>query len=131
MSESVILCEGFHDRAFWDGWLTLLKCDSAGFRPGTSGYPQNDPWGDPVRQGQFAYRSLVLHGRLVRTIWLRGVLFESLEGSSSGERTGIEVAFVGGLANCRDTGQLMLKLLRSFALSKLPALTIWRRSWQL
>lgn len=21
MSESVILCEGFHDRAFWDGWL--------------------------------------------------------------------------------------------------------------
>lgn len=52
MSESVILCEGFHDRAFWDGWLTFLGCNSDGFKPGTPGYPALDPWGDPVRRGQ-------------------------------------------------------------------------------
>lgn len=57
MSESVILCEGFHDRAFWDGWLTFLGCNSDGFRPGTPGYPALDPWKDPVRKGQFAYHS--------------------------------------------------------------------------
>src|SRR5438874_3231905 len=57
MSESLVLCEGFHDRAFWDGWLRLLGCDSAGFRPGTSGFPAVDPWGVGVRGGQFAYRS--------------------------------------------------------------------------
>lgn len=58
MSESVILCEGFHDRAFWDGWLTHLGCNSRGFKPGTPGYPALDPWKDPVRgKGQFAYWS--------------------------------------------------------------------------
>jgi hypothetical protein len=58
MSESIVLCEGFHDRAFWAGWLTHLGCSDEGYRPGTSGYPQRDPWGDPVRGGgQFAYRS--------------------------------------------------------------------------
>jgi hypothetical protein len=57
MSESVILCEGFHDRAFWDRWLTSLGCKSDGFKPGTRGFPALDPWGDPVRHGQFAYRS--------------------------------------------------------------------------
>ncbi len=57
MSESVILCEGFHDRAFWDGWLTYLGCNSAGFKPGTAGFPAPDPWGDEVRGGQFAYHS--------------------------------------------------------------------------
>jgi hypothetical protein len=58
MSESVILCEGYHDRAFWDGWLTSLGCNSAGFKPGTPGYPAIDPWGDEVRGGgQFAFRS--------------------------------------------------------------------------
>src|SRR6266568_4872848 len=57
MSESVVLCEGFHDRAFWDGWLTYLGCNSGGFKPGTLGYPAVDPWGDQVRHGQFAYRS--------------------------------------------------------------------------
>jgi hypothetical protein len=57
MSESVILYEGFHDRAFWDGWLLFLGCDSRGFKPGTPGYPALDPWGDPVRRGQYAYRS--------------------------------------------------------------------------
>jgi hypothetical protein len=57
MSESVILCEGFYDRAFWDGWLTFLGCNSDGFKPGTPGYRALDPWGGTVGQGQFAYRS--------------------------------------------------------------------------
>ena len=29
MSESVILCEGYTDRAFWKGWLTRLECKNA------------------------------------------------------------------------------------------------------
>jgi hypothetical protein len=58
MSESVILCEGFHDRAFWDGWLTSLGCNSDGYKPGTPGFPAPDPWGAEVRGGQFAYRSM-------------------------------------------------------------------------
>lgn len=57
MSESLILCEGFHDRAFWDGWLTSLGCNSDGFKPGTTGFPALDPWGVEVRGGQFAYQS--------------------------------------------------------------------------
>jgi hypothetical protein len=57
VSESLILCEGFHDRAFWDGWLAYLGCNSVGFKPGTPGYPALDPWGDKVGGGQFAYRS--------------------------------------------------------------------------
>jgi hypothetical protein len=57
MSESVILCEGYHDRAFWDGWLTPLGCNSDGFKPGTPGFPALDPWGASVSRGQFAYRS--------------------------------------------------------------------------
>lgn len=57
MSESVILCEGFHDRAFWAGWLTHLGCSDEGYRPGTLGYPALDPWKAKVVGGQFAYLS--------------------------------------------------------------------------
>jgi hypothetical protein len=57
MSESVVLCEGFHDRAFWAGWLAHLGCSDEGFRPGTPGYPAADPWGVRVAGGHFAYRS--------------------------------------------------------------------------
>src|SRR5437762_627994 len=57
MSESVILCEGFHDRAFWAGWLTHLRCSDEGYRPGTHGFPAPDPWGRKVVRGQFAYHS--------------------------------------------------------------------------
>src|SRR5262245_14149294 len=57
MSESIILCEGFHDRAFWDGWLSLLGCKSDGFRPGTAGFPALDPWNAKVGAGQLAFRS--------------------------------------------------------------------------
>jgi hypothetical protein len=50
-TESYILCEGYHDRAFWKGILLALGCASMGI-PGTT---PNDPWGDPVRGGQFAF----------------------------------------------------------------------------
>ncbi len=52
MSESVILCEGYFDRAFWAGWLKHLGCED----PSTRG-PVNDALGRPVSQGQFMYRS--------------------------------------------------------------------------
>src|SRR5208283_4062758 len=58
MSEIRILCEGFHDRAFWAGWLKHLGCSDDGFKPGTAGYPRRDPFGDFVRgEGQKAYHS--------------------------------------------------------------------------
>jgi hypothetical protein len=57
MSESLVLCEGFHDRAFWAGWLGHLGCSDDGFRPNTPGYPAVDPFGEKVRGGQYAYRT--------------------------------------------------------------------------
>ncbi|MHC4398051.1 MAG: hypothetical protein ACYTG0_00050 [Planctomycetota bacterium] len=58
MKESVILCEGYHDRAFWAGWLEHLGCADPGKPPGKSGRAQViDPWGDPVAGGHFGYRS--------------------------------------------------------------------------
>ncbi len=57
MSESLVLCEGFHDRAFWAGWLASLGCSDEGFRPGTPGYPAADPWGARVLGGKYAYRT--------------------------------------------------------------------------
>jgi hypothetical protein len=50
-SESYILCEGYHDRAFWKGWLTHLGCND----PGPS--LVRDPWDLPVRRGHFAFYS--------------------------------------------------------------------------
>ncbi len=79
MSESVILCEGYHDRAFWDGWLTFMGCDGSGFRPGTPGFPKNDPWGKQVHgRGQVAYHSK--NGGFVRILPCNGkgkILYEA------------------------------------------------------
>jgi hypothetical protein len=59
MSESVILCEGYHDRAFWKGWLMHLGCTDPGVPgPGQTRRPVvYDPWNTPVTGGQFAYHS--------------------------------------------------------------------------
>jgi hypothetical protein len=70
MSESVILCEGFHDRAFWDGWLNALGCNSDGFKPGTPGFPALNPWKAQVGRGQFAYHSK--SGGFIRVYPCRG-----------------------------------------------------------
>lgn len=65
MNESVVLCEGYHDRAFWAGWLEHLGCTDPGKRPGKKGRaPLVDPWGVPVAAGHFGYHSK--SGRFVR-----------------------------------------------------------------
>ena len=58
MSESVIFCEGYHDRAFWAGWLLRLGCTDPGEQPGKAHrMPVSDPWGTEVRGGHFAFRA--------------------------------------------------------------------------
>jgi hypothetical protein len=59
MSESVILCEGYHDRAFWKGWLESLGCVDPGKpKEGMSGrMPVLDPSSRTVSSGHFGYRS--------------------------------------------------------------------------
>lgn len=72
MSESVILCEGYHDRAFWMGWLLRLGCTDPGTPPAgrTNRVPIADPWGMTVTGGQFAYHSQ--SGRFVRVVPCHG-----------------------------------------------------------
>src|SRR4051812_12224520 len=72
MSHSVILCEGYHDRAFWAGWLLYLGCSDPGIPPaGKSARIQVlDPWNKPVTGGQFAYRSKT--GQFVRVVPCHG-----------------------------------------------------------
>jgi hypothetical protein len=59
MSESVIYCEGYHDRAFWKGWLMYLGCQDPGMPlPGSNvRRPVTDPWNLTVKRGHFAYHS--------------------------------------------------------------------------
>ena len=66
MSESVILCEGYHDRAFWKGWLLYLGCTDPGApAPGQTRRPEvRDPWNKKVAGGDFAYLSK--SGRFIR-----------------------------------------------------------------
>jgi hypothetical protein len=49
-SEVYILCEGYHDRAFWAGWLDRLGCKNLG-------RGCVDPWGKSVTGGQFGFQS--------------------------------------------------------------------------
>lgn len=67
-SESVILCEGYHDRAFWAAWLTRLGCTDPGKpEPGSNRRkPIEDPWKNEVKGGQYAYHSL--SGKFVRVM---------------------------------------------------------------
>jgi len=53
MSQSCILCEGYHDRAFWKGLLGFLRCESLG----GPGIIARDPQGKIVRGGEFAFRA--------------------------------------------------------------------------
>jgi hypothetical protein len=58
-SEVYILCEGYHDRAFWAGWLDRLGCKNLG-------RGCVDPWGKSVTGGQFGFQSRA--GRFVRVV---------------------------------------------------------------
>jgi hypothetical protein len=72
MSESVVLCEGYHDRAFWKGWLLHLKCTDPGAPPGsTRRVDVYDPWNTKVGGGQYAYVSRT--GGFVRVIPCHGL----------------------------------------------------------
>ena len=56
--ESIVLCEGVHDRAFWKGWLEHLGCQDARPKLPTGGYGKAlDPFGKDVAQGHFALRT--------------------------------------------------------------------------
>jgi len=57
--ESYVLCEGYHDRAFWRGWLLHLGCTDPGIRSDGRGGRRDirDPWGVSVTKGQHAYLS--------------------------------------------------------------------------
>ena len=59
MSETVILCEGYHDRAFWKGWLLHLGCTDLWSLQSGKREPTRivDPWGNTVSKGHYAYRS--------------------------------------------------------------------------
>lgn len=67
MSESVVLCEGYHDRAFWSGWLERLGCKN--LAP-PSGKKVLDPWGAAVVGGQYAFHSTT--GRFIRLVPCHG-----------------------------------------------------------
>jgi hypothetical protein len=56
-SESYVLSEGYHDRAFWRGQLLHLGCADPGARPNGQRREVYDPFGLPVRGGHFAFHS--------------------------------------------------------------------------
>lgn len=63
--ESVVLCEGVHDRAFWKGWLSHLGCkDARPVLPAGGFGNASDPFGTVVDKGQFAF--LTPSGAFVR-----------------------------------------------------------------
>lgn len=59
-AEAVICCEGYHDRAFWAGWLESLGCRSQRMAPD----------GRKVTGGQFGYGTPA--GRFIRVIPCHG-----------------------------------------------------------
>ena len=71
MSESIVLCEGYHDRAFWAAWLERLECTDPGKQKGGGGRRDVlDPWGNKVVGGQYAFHSG--SGRFVRIVPCNG-----------------------------------------------------------
>ncbi len=72
MSETVILCEGYHDRAFWAGWLAHLGCTDPGAPSGgkATRSPIYDPWNRLVASGHYAYHSAT--GRFIRVVPCHG-----------------------------------------------------------
>ncbi len=58
-TEAVIVCEGYHDRAFWAGLLLRSGCTDPG-APSVQGGRRpkvKDPGGKPVEGGQFGFRT--------------------------------------------------------------------------
>jgi hypothetical protein len=103
--ESVILCEGFHDRAFWKGCLKYLGCrDLPGRRPFF------DPFNTPVPPGQFVFASK--SGAFIRLLSCggdKGVLGE-LEDRLAGRTTNTLRRLVVNLdTDAKDVAGLALR----------------------
>lgn len=65
--ESIVLCEGFHDRAFWSEWLLRLGCTDPGVQAGkTERVAVMDAQGKPVTRRQFGFRSR--NGAFIRVV---------------------------------------------------------------
>lgn len=64
MSEAVVLCEGYYDRAFWAGWLERLGC------PSPRGRPVYDTLRKRVVGGEYGYSSK--SGNFVRIVPCHG-----------------------------------------------------------
>ncbi len=77
VTESVVLCEGYHDRAFWAGLLLSLNCTDPRIVPGGKRRMTKDIRGETVTAGQFYYYTQTGNGltRLcpvkVKTIYSR------------------------------------------------------------
>lgn len=54
--ETVVLCEGYHDRAFWRGLLLTFGCNDPGDLGDGTRKPVPDPAGRNVPSGQFVFR---------------------------------------------------------------------------
>ncbi len=69
--ESYVLCEGYHDRAFWAGLLTYAGCTDPGLNAGPFERSKvTDPWGKPVKGGQFGF--LNAKGQFIRVVPCQG-----------------------------------------------------------
>jgi hypothetical protein len=66
MTESYVVCEGFHDRAFWSGLLLRLGCSDPGYRPHGRRVSIRDPFGDTVSGGHYAFLSR--SGKFIRIV---------------------------------------------------------------
>ncbi len=65
-SQRVVICEGYHDRAFWKGWLKRRGCTPR----------DTDPWGQRVKGGQHGWHTP--SGAFVRVLPARGDLRQVL-----------------------------------------------------
>lgn len=57
MRHVIVLCEGYHDRAFWGAWLRKAGCEDARFYPNReTAVPVRDPNARALPRGAYAYR---------------------------------------------------------------------------
>jgi len=66
----VVLCEGYHDRAFWQGALEALRCTDPGLAPGGVRKQVQDSYGRPVTGGHYVFDTP--SGACVRIVPCRG-----------------------------------------------------------